>query len=345
MSRKIKIRCPCGASYRVPKSSAGKKAKCRKCSTSLLIPKSPDNRSQPIAESNLAAGGFSNPYADAVAPDNRISAEDIIGSGPIDCPQCGRTIGQGKKLCIYCGYHLELGKQLETESVQAADDRTDPWEKNPDLELRDVAPGFTGFALFAGAILLIVLTHLLNSRMEGPAFLVYFFTSLVVIGVGTLLGRTLLIDHDCFNDAAILAILGVGAIRIYYSVTEERYKFMFLIIGMIVAFAVFFLSKTRGRDPEQTPFMSDSGNWSPAAFALSLAVGLFITGMIFFVPVVGKIVMQGIVFVVMGLVVAFIKVFEMVTGTVILRNSRSGYHSSCSSCGGGCGGGCGGCGG
>lgn len=348
MSRKQIVKCECGAQYKVPIDLAGKKAKCKKCDRSFVIPKAesapksslaPTPISPNTTDPSVAAGAAAsllNPYG---------SLDQDDSASVRSCPSCQRNIGKGKVVCIYCGYHTDLGRKLHVEASEPEDSGTAAAQ---DLEIGDVVPGLTGVFAILAAVGLIVVTAALNSQFEGPAFLAYFYVWFVLSALAVVVARKALLDHDIFNDAAVIALLGMGGARIYYSVTHERYKFLFLILGMLVVFGVFFISRVRGRDSDDSPFVNSAGGLAVGPFVFLSACAAMVLGMIYFVEPIRKVTADFLVYVVFGAFFAVSSGISKVTGHQFNSSGSSfgfGGYSSCSSCGGGCGGGCGGCGG
>ena len=78
--------CPeCRQPLEAPEEMAGEQVACPACNAELTVPVGP--------------------------------AEDA-GADPQEqtaCPECGTALASGAVLCIGCGYHLKLGRRIETE--------------------------------------------------------------------------------------------------------------------------------------------------------------------------------------------------------------------------------------
>lgn len=104
----IKATCGnCNASFKAKDSLAGKKVKCPKCKSPMLIP----NPSTAV----VVAGGRGmttyDPIADLLDEANVKTA--TRGAG---CPECGSEIQPGAVICVDCGLDFETGVQLKTKS-------------------------------------------------------------------------------------------------------------------------------------------------------------------------------------------------------------------------------------
>ncbi|MFQ5411596.1 MAG: hypothetical protein ACE5EC_04840 [Phycisphaerae bacterium] len=104
---KIVIQCDCGGRMRVPVSGIGKQAKCPRCGNLILI--------QPISDEHLP------PLVDAPAgsaPEPRAGEEPgfaLETSHP--CPHCSANMPEGGRFCTSCGYDIETGRILKTETA------------------------------------------------------------------------------------------------------------------------------------------------------------------------------------------------------------------------------------
>lgn len=326
---KIDIRCDCGSKYLVSSEHAGKRASCKTCGSLISIPAVPtqstDDAKSPAA-SNLRAEA-PNPYGNL----NELSKNDSQNT----CPSCKSSMDDGTIVCIFCGYHTKLKRRMVTGAADA--------EKELSKESQSTNVWLVNSIATISVVVVIGATFLLNEKLEGPAFLFSFFTCFVLYGLATLVLRKSWCDTDACNNAAIVGLLGMGAARIYYSVVNDRYKFLFLILGMIVAFGVFFLSKTKSRDSDDSPFVDSTGGLAMIPFLVIFGFGTAVLGMVYFVPPIRNTVEGFLIFTIFGMGFLLIKGVEQFTG--IELGGRGSGHGGCSSCGGGCGGGCGGCGG
>lgn len=86
----IPVKCQCGAGFAAKDELAGKTVRCPKCSQPLTIP-----APKPAAGDSLF---------------------DDIGLAPVvtgpTCTNCGASMPPNAVLCVKCGYHTKLGRQL-----------------------------------------------------------------------------------------------------------------------------------------------------------------------------------------------------------------------------------------
>ncbi len=85
----IDVTCEgCGKTLSVDDSMAGKRGKCPKCGTVLVVPDDGPVR------------------AEVAAPEPKAPADSV-------CPNCSRKLGRGDVFCIGCGTDLKSGKRLK----------------------------------------------------------------------------------------------------------------------------------------------------------------------------------------------------------------------------------------
>lgn len=104
----IKVQCnSCGAGFKAKDELAGRRVKCPKCKQALTIP-------QPAQPQAVGAAAH-NPLLDL------LDQEDVrsVARGPV-CDNCGVEVQPGTVICIECGFNLETGEKLRTQST--ADD-------------------------------------------------------------------------------------------------------------------------------------------------------------------------------------------------------------------------------
>jgi len=95
----ITISCRCKSRFQVEDHMAGKLVQCPKCGESLMV-----LRSEEPATAKDAANEEDGDYS--LAP-----AEPVAERKPF-CPTCGAEMASGAVLCVQCGYHLLLRKQI-----------------------------------------------------------------------------------------------------------------------------------------------------------------------------------------------------------------------------------------
>lgn len=79
----ISFNCPsCDQALEAPDEYAGQVIQCPSCETEIEVPA---------------------PAVPAVAADGT------------PCPSCGKNIPKGGVLCVGCGYHIKLGKKIDTQ--------------------------------------------------------------------------------------------------------------------------------------------------------------------------------------------------------------------------------------
>ena len=115
----ITVSCRCGKKFAAPPILAGKKVKCPACSAPLAIPGG--TKPKQVAGALDDGGGQT---IDA-APDLMGELLDEIGleaaaAGNLLCPNCKAQMSAEAVLCVSCGFNVESGKQLRTESFVKA---------------------------------------------------------------------------------------------------------------------------------------------------------------------------------------------------------------------------------
>jgi zinc-ribbon domain len=113
----INAACPkCQHTISVRSEFAGKKIKCPKCEAVIQLPGGVP------AQVGASAGAGAARSSAATGPRQRHNPLlDLLDSTGVEaapvgqtCPNCGKDIAPGNVLCMDCGYHLGLGKQMET---------------------------------------------------------------------------------------------------------------------------------------------------------------------------------------------------------------------------------------
>lgn len=85
----VTFECPsCKQLLETPAEMANQVVQCPSCQTEILVPES---ENEGTAEQELPA------------------------AVPVpECPECGGALEEGSVLCVKCGYHIALGKKIET---------------------------------------------------------------------------------------------------------------------------------------------------------------------------------------------------------------------------------------
>jgi DNA-directed RNA polymerase subunit RPC12/RpoP len=108
----IKVHCgSCNASFKAKDELAGRRVKCPKCQSPVIIPAAPAAPKKPVAPARQA-----NPLLDL------LDEEDVrsVARGPI-CGNCGVEVKHGTVICIECGFNQETGDRLTTEASDDID--------------------------------------------------------------------------------------------------------------------------------------------------------------------------------------------------------------------------------
>ncbi len=319
----FKLKCRCGSVFSVAREWVGKHGECKKCGVKFRIPASPTTAA--------LTGG-----ATEKAPAKKTTASSVA----TPCPSCGKDMGQGTLVCISCGYHTKTQKRLKSFDGNDAND-----------ENKEDAAFTAGLFLIPAALALMTFAWFWQSGVDGPTYLVWYFMLFVVVGVLLPLVRKFLWDVDMVNYAATLALAGVGAVRIFESVSAGKFKLIFLVIGIALSVAVFLATQTKRNQHRNSPFVDAFGSLVLWAYFVLFVSSAALMAMVFFTPLGQIVEMLGIFMLLFVLVSLFILadwLSDSPPGEKRMFGSDSGCSncgSSCgSSCGGGCGGGCGGCG-
>ena len=107
----IKVRCgKCSAGFQAKDELAGRRVKCPKCKEPLVIQPAGElatSRSRQPA----AASAVHNPLLDLLDEQNIRS----VVRGPI-CENCACELSPNAVVCVECGFNVETGQMLQTES-------------------------------------------------------------------------------------------------------------------------------------------------------------------------------------------------------------------------------------
>jgi len=104
---KIVIQCDCGGRMRVPVSGIGKQAKCPRCGNLILIQPASEGHSPPPIDTPNGS------TTDSLAEQEPGFAAEA--SHP--CPHCSAGMPEGGRFCTTCGYDIETGRILKTETA------------------------------------------------------------------------------------------------------------------------------------------------------------------------------------------------------------------------------------
>ncbi len=99
---KIAFKCEnCGHGLAVDSAHAGKKSKCPKCSSAIVIPAA--------AVRQAHDGRVLSPPKGAAA-----ATPPVPAKRPDGCPGCGRPVSPEQVICVNCGFNLKTGERLKT---------------------------------------------------------------------------------------------------------------------------------------------------------------------------------------------------------------------------------------
>jgi DNA-directed RNA polymerase subunit RPC12/RpoP len=85
----LSFKCPgCEQPLEAPEELAGETVECPTCGRPIAVP----------------SGKASS-----------VPATALPGKESAACPGCGASLEPGVVLCVTCGYHLKLGKKIETQ--------------------------------------------------------------------------------------------------------------------------------------------------------------------------------------------------------------------------------------
>jgi len=87
----IRFNCPgCEQVLEAPPEMAGDAVECPSCGQTMTVP---------------------SPEPAPAAPAAAAPAESASNA----CPECGAAMPEAAVLCVQCGFHLKLGKKLDTD--------------------------------------------------------------------------------------------------------------------------------------------------------------------------------------------------------------------------------------
>ncbi len=295
----VKLMCGCGTQLQVKEKDAGKKARCRSCGNVFVVP----NRKPPVMGVQEAT------------------------SAKQKCKKCLAPMEKGGVVCIACGFHEHLGRQL----VSTADSES------------TIKTMLYGGMVVVGLGALVLAPFL--TFIDGRSFLGIYFLLLVLSIAGVLIGRKSIAELDQFNYLALTLMVALAGGRIAWALVLGKTNLAYLVVSVVACGLFFGLTTTQGESKRHEFFRDSSGGLSWIKFLLAalfilVAIGgiVFVHAAFMFILFVGGIIVVGML-------------------SDNRKGRRSGFWScsscgsncgsscsSCSSCGGGCGGGCGGCG-
>ncbi|MCA9187012.1 MAG: hypothetical protein R3E01_15910 [Pirellulaceae bacterium] len=123
----IRFRCKCEHAITVKADAAGRKVKCPKCDSVLVVPRPAKGAQQPVAAGARASRtSVSTDVADI--PGGFGGVGDLLDELGMEatrtgvrCPECNADMTPEAILCVQCGFNLETGKKLETKVIKRAD--------------------------------------------------------------------------------------------------------------------------------------------------------------------------------------------------------------------------------
>lgn len=113
----IKVSCACGAAFNAKDELAGKTVKCPKCTQPLRIPTPGGQVVSPQAAPQAGPVQRSAPAPASNIPSifDEAGIEAAPQGVPI-CPSCHKPIRPGTILCVNCGFNMQTGRKLQTQS-------------------------------------------------------------------------------------------------------------------------------------------------------------------------------------------------------------------------------------
>lgn len=98
----IPVTCRCGQKLAAKEEFAGKTVKCPKCQQPLPIPQPAKSASDASAAHKLLDEVGLSHYNQGAT-----------------CSECGEPMADGAVLCVHCGYHTKLKRQIKPEGAPA----------------------------------------------------------------------------------------------------------------------------------------------------------------------------------------------------------------------------------
>jgi len=142
---RIQLACRgCGQKLAAKESMVGKRVKCPKCGGVIQVPQlqPPAPEAEPD-EYEIDVPDAGRPASSAPPPTGSMSdlldEAGIGGGGAVPprgptkpCPGCQSAVEQNAVLCVQCGYHFGMGRQMETQRRSAPKPAAAPVDYDPD---------------------------------------------------------------------------------------------------------------------------------------------------------------------------------------------------------------------
>lgn len=209
----------CGKSFKAPAKLAGKKVGCPGCKQPVQIP----------------GRGLAAPKSAAVAPATSSDGgiDDAAGVGSLldeigfqqaaaanRCPDCKEDLEPEAVLCVSCGYHLETGKKLETQTVEKKRKKTGS----------SVAPSMAASPKQAAKI-----EELVGKRkLLGTCFLLLIVNALAGGALGGMIVATTQANAGSMGVEEMIAMVTAK-----YGTAYVALRLFGLVIYLLIPFAIF----------------------------------------------------------------------------------------------------------
>jgi hypothetical protein len=109
----IKAHCGnCGSSFQAKDALAGKRVKCPKCASPIVVGQATVAGSSPPRPASAAKGGAGAVYNPMLDLLDEVQVKSAV-RGPM-CPNCSGELKRGAVICVMCGYNVETGQQIRT---------------------------------------------------------------------------------------------------------------------------------------------------------------------------------------------------------------------------------------
>lgn len=236
----IQANCPkCQFALKVRDDLAGKRVKCPKCQEPVLIPgAAAAPKDAPVAAGAGASRGSGK--APATAPTQKAGAAaarsaavgsaggsggkrynpllDLLEEAGVEaaprgdvCGSCGKPLKPGQVLCLECGYHMELGKRMETailiddEDAIQNDGRTDAEKRmaKAEREIEDQPIGEFGQDFGDG-----------NESFLIATVAIIFLVLFIAGGVTVVLTMDVITQYVSSQMISLIAAIGMGLMSI-----------------------------------------------------------------------------------------------------------------------------------
>lgn len=113
VSSSLNVSCQCGKSFAAKSALAGRTVECPSCGQPVSIPNE---------QAETVAHGSAGDDLEAVGSDMAGLLDEIGMQATrtgVRCPNCRSDLEPAAILCVACGYNLETGKLLKTDSFVA----------------------------------------------------------------------------------------------------------------------------------------------------------------------------------------------------------------------------------